>query len=362
MISQDTIFLIEGPLREPLIIMEWLVIFLAFELALIFLIKVKTHKEKLKSLQERAYIWLFFGYGMMWVFIYIADYYIGVSYYRRLVLNLGFLWQILGLFVFIYILEKYKIFLKKHLFTKSYIIITILYLFVFFINIELASYISSIFWITFLIFFIIYLKELSTHPYISKASKNIKFDTLKLFLGIILVAMGYQLTTRIMIIVFGLNSRLIGNILQIIGLIMLSFYFASIPSFSEYDWKDKVESIYITDKSGIFLYKKTFRANVSTIGEQIIAGYMTSIRMMLQELINKPGASIIEKEGKVVIIQSGTLINGVIICDEKLNSLQILLNNFIIKIEEIYQGILQQWDGNLEIFKPIDNIIQDFFS
>ena len=88
---------------------------------------------------------------------------------------------------------------------------------------------------------------------------------------------------------------------------------------------------------------------------------MTSIRMMLQELIDKRGASIIEKEGKVVIIQSGTLINGVIICDERLNSLQILLNNFIKKVEEIYQGILKQWKGNLEIFQPIDNIVQDFF-
>ena len=112
----------------------------------------------------------------------------------------------------------------------------------------------------------------------------------------------------------------------------------SIPSFSEYDYQEKIESIYIMHMSGLFLYKKTFREKVDDFDETVVSGTIASIKMMLESVSDKKGGILtIEKRGKIIIIQPGKYVIGVLICDEKLNSLQILLNKFIEKISDAFQ-------------------------
>ena len=295
----------------------------------------------------------------MWVFIFIADYYSDTLFLRTLFLNIGFLVQLICSLLFIYILEKYKIFLKRFLFTKIFAIILILFIFIFIIAIDFTFIISISYWLVMIVFFTIYLKEFNLDFCVKTELRNLKLDLLKFCLGIALVAIGYFFCC--LAIVSSLIFRLLGVIFQLIGFIFLSLFFISIPSFSEYNWKDKIESIYITIKSGLFVYKKFFRKNVKSIDDHLFSGSITSVKMMLSNLTNKEGVSIIEKEGKVVIIQAGKFINGILICDERLYSLQILLSNFIKKIEDIYQNILENWNGDLSIFSPLDNIAQEIF-
>ena len=82
---------------------------------------------------------------------------------------------------------------------------------------------------------------------------------------------------------------------------------------------------------------------------------------MLETVSASEDISIIEKKGKIVIIQPGKYIYGVLICDENLNSLQILLSNFIEKIETIYSNVLENWDGDLKVFKPINDFAKEIF-
>jgi len=362
MIFEATIHQIEGPLRTPLIVMEWIVAFLFIELSIIFWIRVRYKAQyELKSLQEKAYIWLFLGYSSMWVFIIIADYYLSPGLFRTQILNIGFFIQIICMFIFISIMEKYKIYLKKRLFTKILTIMILFYIFIFIVAINLAATISTIFWIIFIMFFIVYLKELSKSHYIKAASEKFKMDLLKFLIGILLVSIGYQLTTRLVVNTLGLGYRLLGDIFQIFGLFFLSTFFLSIPSFSEFDWHDKIDSVYITDKAGRFLYKKFFRHHKDPIDQNIIAGLITSVNMMLQTLTKRKGVTMIEKEGKIVIIQPGKFISGIIICDEKLNSLQVLLTRFIEQIEEIFHKVLENWKGELSILDPIESIAEEIF-
>ena len=123
------IFPITGPSREPLLILEWLIVFLFLELAIIFWMRMKSEKvHRLKILQEKAYSWLLLGYSIMWVFIIIGDYYLVNPYLRTLFLNLGYVLLIICTLIFIYIMEKYKIFLRKFLFTNIFLIIIVIYL------------------------------------------------------------------------------------------------------------------------------------------------------------------------------------------------------------------------------------------
>jgi len=66
------------------------------------------------------------------------------------------------------------------------------------------------------------LKELSSDLYIKRELRNLKLDFLKFYLGVILTLVGYQLTTRFVTKTLGLSIRLLGDILQLIGLIFLS--------------------------------------------------------------------------------------------------------------------------------------------
>ena len=76
MIFQEIKFPIQGPLREPLLIMEWLIVLLFLEIAVIFYAKVKKQKSKRKpNEQEKGYVMMFLGYSIMWIFcIYPGGY------------------------------------------------------------------------------------------------------------------------------------------------------------------------------------------------------------------------------------------------------------------------------------------------
>ena len=357
-------FPIEGPLKEPLLIMEWLIVFLFFEVALIFWIRVKIKKKELKSLQEKAYIWIFLGYSLMWVFIIIADFYLesGANYIRNVILNIGFFIQVLCALIFLFIMEKYKIFIKKFLFTKIFLILLVIYIPIIFFALEIASKFFTIFWIVFILFFSMYLKEIYHDFYLKRELGKIKKDFIKFIIGIFLIIVGYQLSTRIIAETLGLEYRLLGDIFQLIGLGLIIWCLISVPSFSEIDWHDKIEKLFVMYKSGLFLYKKSFKEIFNDIDESIITGTLATLKLMIEKITEHEGGTLtIEKKEKVIIIQPGKFIFGVIISDENLLSLQILLSKFIEKIETIYYKVLKQWDGNLKVFKPLDDIVKEIF-
>lgn len=361
MIAQE-VFPIQGPLREPLLILEGIITFLILEQALILWLRVKSKKSgELKTLQEKAYIWLFCGYGFMWIFIIISDFHIYNSYFGTIFLNLGFIIQALCLLVFFMTMEKYKIYIKKYLFTKLSVLVLLFNIIVFIVDLYIAVYTISIFTIIFVIFFTIYFKELNSNIYVKREYSNLKLEILKFYFGTIIIAIGYQLTTRYIVKIYGLNYRIFGDLLQLIGFFLLAWSIISVPSFTEYNWRDKVENIFIIHKSGLLIYEKKFKEKSNPLDGSFISAILTISQMMLERTIYKDGTSIIEKEGKIIIIQSGKYVNGILICDEKLESIQILLNKLVERIETVYLNVLKDWKGNLNIFLSIENIIKEIF-
>ena len=61
-------FPITGPLRGPLLVIDWIFVLISFELGLIFLIKYKLQREEIKNLQELGYASLFLGISLMILF------------------------------------------------------------------------------------------------------------------------------------------------------------------------------------------------------------------------------------------------------------------------------------------------------
>lgn len=361
MIIQEIGFPIIGTLREPLLVIEWVVFLVALEWAFIFYIRVKTMKNKLKSLQEIAYISLFLGYAFMWVFLILGDYYTADSNLRLIYMNIGYLIMFLGVFFFVYTMEKYKVFYLKFLFSIIFIFVILLFaLFIFFLP-PLTNYIYMVGWLFFAWFLIISLKDLSVKAAHGKNKKRPTIIFLKFLVSFFVLISGFGMTLEYVVNTVGYEFRLLGDIIQILGIFLLSFFFISLPSLSEFDWQDKIDSIYLIDKSGIFIYKKLFKKKESEVDDNLISAAITTVKFTLEELSENKDFLCIEKEGKIFTFYPKKNILGVLLSDIKLNSLVFLFKNFVNRIENLYSKVLENPAGNLDVYHPIEMIAQEFF-
>jgi len=362
-------FPITGQLRLPLLIMEWIYIITGFEICLIFLFRYFKQEKTLRNLQDLGYFFIFCGFSLMWFFFIIGDYYASdeiVSPFliwnqgsgRALFLNFGYFAMMMAAFFLLLCVEKYDVFLfKRYLFTIIFSICVILFLILFLIDITMTQPVTYIFWPAFLSYFMVYLV---------KFIKKLKTKGLLLFGGLAFMLIGFLFTTDALIEIYGLEGRMIGAILQLISVVILSYFFLTLPPFNEFDWQDKIEAIYLVNAAGICLYYKVFSEKKDLMDEQLISAAIASINMILQGLTetgeDNKGISVIKKMEECVIIYSGKLVNGVLYTSEELNFPKIVLKEFVEKFEALYRNVLTKWNGDLNIFNPTEIIANALFS
>ena len=363
MIFEGIEFPIQGPLREPLLIMEWLIILLFSEIAILFYIRVKKQKiKKEPNQQEKGYVMMFLGYSIMWVFCLLGDYIAETKDIRSFFLSIGFFIMMLCGLIFLYRMEKSQIFFKRFLFSKVFFMIILIILITVLIGIESPRILAFIsFYAIFYLFMILYLMKFVSNPYIRSIQKNFKLMILALSVGFTALGIGFLFTTEYILNSFGLIYRVIGDIVQLIGFVLICFFFLTVPSLEEYEWRKKIDKLFLMLKSGICIYYKVFKEENTRFDEQINSGIIKSINDILNELTDKKGISIIERTNKIFIIQPGKFITGVLICDEELNALKVLLNRFIENIEEIYSKIIEDWNFEIKIFEPIEEMAKEVF-
>jgi hypothetical protein len=305
----------------------------------------------------------------MWFFFIIGDYYASdeiVSPFlmwnqgseRALFLNLGYFTMIIAAFILLLCVEKYDVFLfKKYLFTYIFSICAISFLVLFLIDITLTQPVTYVFWIGFLCFFMIYLV---------KFIKKLKGKGLLLLSGLAFMLIGFLFTTDVLIEIYGLEGRMFGAILQLISVVILSFFFLYLPPFNEFDWHEKIESLYLIDNAGICLFYKMFTEKKEKLDEQLISAAITSINVILKGLSETDnasrGISVINKSQKCIMIYQGKFVNGILYTLEELNTPKIILKEFVDKFEALYRNILIDWSGDTNIFAPTETIAKEAFS
>lgn len=366
-------FPIIGPLRFESLIMEWIFIFFTFELSLIFLIKYKNQTLQLKNSQDLGFFTLFYGFSLMRFFFLISGYYSSDKIispfliwsnggYYYLFLNLGAIAILVCTLFFAFFMERNKkFFFKKFFFTFCFLIELLIFLIVFFFNLEIVNLLIIILMPLFILFFIIYSKDFDKKV---KSQEIIPRGGLKMRIILLLIFGGFILSMDIITNVLSLLSRLIGITLQLIAIGLIFLFFRKIPPFFEFDWQDKIESIYIINKEGVCLFNKTYIDNAEVLSSQYVSGVLSSVNIMLNELIHTIDneISIIKKKGKIVTIFSSNYITGVLISKEELEYFKHNLKKLILKVEEIYKNVLINWNGDLTLFYPIRSIIDGIFS
>ncbi|MFW9970113.1 MAG: hypothetical protein ACFFDF_07925 [Candidatus Odinarchaeota archaeon] len=179
-----------------------------------------------------------------------------------------------------------------------------------------------------------------------------------------LLFIGLFLTSNYSINLLYIQFRLIGVLLQLIGIAFFAFFFLKFPTFFEFEWKNKIEEVFLINQNGACLFYKSYTQKIDTLNEHLITSAITSVNIMLSEIL-KPGSreiSVIKKKGKVIHIIPSDLITGVIFSKEESKTLQLYMKQLVSKVEQVYKNILVNWDGDLEIFNPIKNIYEEIFS
>lgn len=347
-------------LRYPLLSTEWIIMIIAFELGIFFLIKYKRQIELLKKSQEFGYFLLFFCYGLMRLSRIISDFY-SIDLLHIIFVNLKDLSMIVGALLFIFSLEKYrKYFLKKYFFSLSFLILAIIFFFVKTYNSNFLILFYFIIWIYFFIFLLFHLIDLINKM---RYIENVTSEILKMLPSIIFLLIGNAFALDFFTNYLGLELRLLGNFLQIISLCLFFNFFYTHPFIFEFNWKQVVEDIYIMNKNGASLFHKSFTPKSTILDDSLVTGAMSSISIILKEVTRskEKGISIIKKKGMIIYIYSSKYIIGVLITKDEIKYIKFFLKKFIKRIEMIFTNVLEDWNGDLHIFSPIEFIIEEMF-
>ena len=71
---------------------------------------------------------------------------------------------------------------------------------------------------------------------------------------------------------------------------------------------------------------------------------------------------IIRKKGKLVYVYQSDFIIGVIFSKKESKTIELYMKQLVTKVEQVYNNVLKNWDGNIDIFNPVKDIFDDIFS
>jgi hypothetical protein len=150
--------------------------------------------------------------------------------------------------------------------------------------------------------------------------------------------------------------------LLLFAITLVGWGFYTIPSFTEFDWKDKIQSLYLLNQSGICLYNHDFQPASSVTDEDLFGGGLMAMQSLIQELIqSEKGLNVIDhQEVKIIFLQSANAI-AVLISEEDLYIGRQKIQQFLKEFELLYGEIMKDWVGDLHIFKPLTPIVNRIF-
>jgi hypothetical protein len=133
------------------------------------------------------------------------------------------------------------------------------------------------------------------------------------------------------------------------------------PPFIEIDWYSKLESLFIMHPSGVCIYNHYFNKPAVEMHQNLITSVITSIRVLLEQITNQHGISVIKKDQNTTIIFPGKHVFCVLICKEDIEAGRFLVKQITDRIESVFSPILDDWNGDIAVFDPVDQMRAEVF-
>jgi hypothetical protein len=336
--------------------LEIIILFIFIEIATFFFYKYyKNKKEGKPSVVELDWAIIFISIGVTYIFFLYGDFY---AINRNPFLFLGYLSIEIGGTLFLYHTESTKMLTTHYYLTATSCGFLGVFLGIFFVVpsiLQLAASLISFFAFGVIILYFIIIVKRIWGVYRSYS--------IGLFLGIILWLTGYTGTADAAVTLFnGLYIRVIGDVLIMIGMILVAFFVNLIPSLAEIGWREKIKYIILSTSTGIDIYNENFQER-KEINEVLISGALWGIQVFLQNVLkDSEGVTIISKGSDVIIMDKGKYVTGILVVERELEILKYLLKKLISQFEEYYSDFLKNWKGDLDLFKPTKHLISSIFS
>ncbi|MFX1298355.1 MAG: hypothetical protein ACFFD2_26310 [Promethearchaeota archaeon] len=267
--------------------------------------------------------------------------------------------------IFVYIAERIIRINTKHIFLIYFCIIAALfYLFKIYDIPNLEYYIILLIPIGILI-------SLFAYHLIWKSSGQIRQKMLIVTVGYITFIVAIVLVVRFILFIeytvpFELNKYVIPlevKSLVLLASILAGYGFYAIPSFTEFDWKDKINSLYLISSSGICLFQQNFKS-VHIKDEDLFGGGLVAMQALIQEMIQSDKAlRVIDHEDLKIIFERSFLskVLVIMIAEEDLFTVHEKLQQFLKEFDLLFGDVIQEWRGDLNIFKPLEPIVNRIF-
>lgn len=149
--------------------------------------------------------------------------------------------------------------------------------------------------------------------------------------------------------------------LILIAAVLAGYGFKSIPSFTEFDWKDKIRHLYILSPQGICLFQHSFRSEAIT-DEDLLGGSLMAINTLIQEIIKTDKTlRVIDQEDAKIIFETSPNANCVIVVDEDLYVIRQKIKEVMKGFDLIFGETMKEWEGEIHIFRSLQPLINRIF-
>lgn len=365
------IYPITGDYRPVLLLLEWCFAFMCSEMGIMFCVKYfKVHEKR--NVQDLGFSALSFGLSAGWYFQIASDYYIlGTSTVTvgiwnqaslaTIIWDMGFIAVIAGGFLFVMLLERHIIFLKKFLRTIVYAVFAGIFVVLFVWNPNYARTFGAVMTFVILRFLFVFVwdftKKLRRKP-------EYKYTAIKFLASVSLFGTGIVLTVDFYLPYFGIEGRLLGICLLIGAFLSLCIVLLRFPAISLLDWKKSLEGVFLISKAGMCLVQKSFGTQVRILDDSITTSAIATVNTLIKEMVasGEQGLSKVKEKSKVIFILSSTRVDGAVISNEDNPAIPPKLKQLVRQFEEIYGNIVLDWNGDGNVFRPVETIIEEIFT
>ncbi len=165
----------------------------------------------------------------------------------------------------------------------------------------------------------------------------------------------------------GLNEYMDAMMLMVILLIselsLIPFVFLkeSLPPSEEMNWADEILHLYVMNEGGIVLIDYSFR-ETTEFDADLFSGGIAGMCTLLQEMIKSDQKlKIIDHEDKKILFEYGNQFTVALLASKDLKILRTKLESLAKEIQNVFWETIANWDGNTEVFNPINTMVRNYF-
>jgi len=156
-------------------------------------------------------------------------------------------------------------------------------------------------------------------------------------------------------VVFGLKN------VVLIASILVGYGFWSVPSFTEFDWREKIRQLYILSPEGLCLFQQTIRIE-SVADKDLLGGSLMAVQSLMKEMIQSDQSlQVIDHGDAKIIFEQSPHAVVIMIADEDLYIVHHKLQQLLKEFEVLFGDVMYRWSGNLDLFKPFQPIVNKIF-